>query len=421
VIYVIPYTSIIEQTAQEFRKHLGEDNVLEHHSNYAFEDVDDDELTQRELHVENWDAPIIVTTNVQFFESLFSSKPGKCRKIHNIANSVIILDEAQMLPIPFLTPCKRALKELVEKYNCTAVLMSATQPPHFGGAIEIMPNAEELGNFFNRTKIIKLGPKSDDELVCEILKEPQVLVIVNIKSHAAALSEKLGGTYCLTTNMYPAHRSRVLAEIKERLKNSDKPVRVVSTQLMEAGVDINFPVVFRAACGLDSLVQSAGRCNRERNLPEFGRVYSFESPDENLRGHLQRAAILGQSAADIQDYFAKQYKLTDNDAKKIMDEFRYELNFETVGNKFKLIDDCGRQVIIPHDDKAKDLLEKLKYAEYKKGILRKLRKYAVNVRQDIDLPTEIIADIAEVLCDVENYYDADKGLKTYIGAEAIFA
>jgi CRISPR-associated endonuclease/helicase Cas3 len=415
VIYAIPYTSIIEQTADQFRKALGAENILEHHSNYAFEDSDDDE---RDLHAENWDAPIVITTNVQFLESLFSHRPGRCRKIHNIAGSVVILDEAQMLPIPFLDPCRRALQELADNYNCTIVLMSATQPPHFENAVEIIKNRAELEKFFKRTETIKLGPQNDDELARDLLQEPQVLAIVNTKGHAADLAGRIGA-YCLTTNLCPAHRCAVLDEIKSKLR-AGAPVRVVSTQLIEAGVDIDFPVVYRAACGLDSLAQSAGRCNREGKLPALGRVYHFESPHEKLRGYLQRTAAIGAAAENLDDYFARLAAIEEKDAKKIMEEFKHSLNFETVGNLFRLIEDSGRPVVIPFDDNARKLLNDLRFTEHKKKILRGLRRYSVNVRHGVRLPTEMVADLVEVLCDMD-CYDEKLGLKPNTGAEAIFA
>jgi CRISPR-associated helicase Cas3/CRISPR-associated endonuclease Cas3-HD len=420
VIYSIPYTSIIEQTAAEFKKKFGVDFVLEHHSNYAFEDAagGDDEASDSELHTENWDAPVVVTTNVQFFESLFSNRPGRCRKLHNIANSVIILDEAQMLPVPFLEPCRRAISELAENYGCTVVSMSATQPPHFEKAVEIIEDTTELEKFFSRTKIIKLGRKSDEELLPDLRNEPQVLVIVNTKAHARALCSKLGdGAYCLTANLCPKHRSLVLAEIKDKLALG-LSVRVVSTQLIEAGVDIDFPAVYRAACGLDSLAQSAGRCNRERKLPDLGRVYSFESAEENLRGYLSRTAVYGMQSDGLDDYFNRLYRNESTDKHKILGQIDGpEFLFETISNLFRLIDDCGEPAIVPFDDEAKDLLRQLEFAPSKR-VLRKLRPYTVNVRDISALPTKSLCglvNVVDICC-----YGPKMGIGMDLETEALF-
>jgi CRISPR-associated endonuclease/helicase Cas3 len=423
VIYAIPYTSIIEQTSKTFKSIFDDDAVLEHHSNYAFEDKaanSSDDREEHELHTENWDAPIVVTTNVQFFESLFSNRPGRCRKIHNISKSVVILDEAQMLPVPFLAPCRRALSELAENYGCTVVLMSATQPPNFPEAAEIIKNHAEIEKSFSRTEIIRLGKKSDDEILPELAKERQALVIVNTKAHARALCEKLGpGTCCLTTNLCPKHRTKILEEVKRKLKAGD-PVKVVSTQLVEAGVDIDFPAVWRAACGLDSLAQAAGRCNREGKLEKPGRVHSFESTEEKLRGYLQRTAVQGGLALNLADYFRRLYANEDNDTKNIIGLLeKTAMFFETVSDLFKLIEDDGVPVIVPFDEEAERLIEKLSFAPSKET-LRKLRPYTVNVQREAfpRLATRNIGDFVNVL-DISDY-DLITGVKDAYGAEAVF-
>ncbi|MFT9056848.1 MAG: CRISPR-associated helicase Cas3', partial [Ethanoligenens sp.] len=269
VIYVIPYNSIIEQNAAVFKKILGEENVLEHHSNFNYDDSSEQLIRQR-LATENWDMPVIVTTTVQFFESLFANRSSKCRKLHHLADSVIIFDEAQMLPLPYLKPCVRAIAELVYNYGCTSVLCSATQPalgeqfPKELLTRELCSGTGKLYSFFRRTELIQVGPLSDAELAKRLNMEKQVLCIVNTRAQAQALFLLLQkeGSFHLSTLMYPKHRSQVLDEIRQRLRNG-KPCRVVATSLIEAGVDVDFPVVYRAQAGLDSQIQAAGRCNRE--------------------------------------------------------------------------------------------------------------------------------------------------------------
>ena len=309
VIYVIPYTSIIEQNAKVFRDALGDLSyaVVEHHSNFDPKNIGKDsegdpDTTAHDLACENWDAPIIVTTNVQFFESLFASKKTRCRKLHNIANSVVILDEAQMLPVNLLRPCIEAIRELSERYHTSVVLCTATQPAlnkrddfKFGleNAREIVGDkatVEKLYNDLKRVDVEFIGKQTDDELVERLKKHEQVLCIVNTKGHARKLFEKLKETgiddeslFHLSTNLCPEHRSVVFEGfIKPRLKDG-LPCIVISTQLVEAGVDIDFPIVYRATAGIDSIAQAAGRCNREGELKDDkgnlikGKTYVFES------------------------------------------------------------------------------------------------------------------------------------------------
>lgn len=276
VIYAIPFTSIIEQNAKIFQDILGRDEVLEHHCNFKESDDLEDVAynSRRGLATENWDAPVVVTTNVQFFESLFHNKPSRCRKLHNIARSVIILDEAQAIPTEYMEPCLAALRELVEHYGCTIVLCTATQPALDDKSSlrmalpkieEIVDDSKHLYEALQRTTVSFVGKLTDDELAVRLEEENQVLSIVSTKPQARALFELLqghDGVFHLSTNMYPQHRRRVLDEIRTRLKQN-KTCRVISTSLVEAGVDLDFPVVYRAMAGLDSIAQAAGRCNRE--------------------------------------------------------------------------------------------------------------------------------------------------------------
>lgn len=415
IIYAIPFTSIIEQNAQVFSKALGAENVLEHHCNYKR--CDDPEWqeyeTRRTLRAENWDVPVVVTTNVQFFESLFSNRTSRCRKLHNIADSVIVLDEAQAIPTGYLEPCLAALRELVERYNCTVVLCTATQPAlddqslrlRLPEVLEIMDDPVRLYEDLRRVSLTFLPPLSDEDLVSRLTALEQILCVVHTKRHAqeiyAALAKnnpKKSGLYHLSTNMYPAHRSRVLTNIRQDLE-AGTPCRVISTSLIEAGVDIDFPVVYRAMSGLDSIAQAAGRCNRSGLLPELGEMFVFETDRmprlpwftlcasktrEVLRNLPQGAEPLGLDA--IRRYFELLYDLEDKDIKGILDRFNagagpdLAFPFKDVANAFQLIEDNTIGVIIPIEEEAEKLVRELRYADFPRSTLRKLQQYTVAVR-----------------------------------------
>ena len=271
IIYVIPYTSIIEQTAQEFRTILGAENVLEHHSNAAYEI--DAEATPKTVRLaqaaENWDMPVVVTTAVQFFESLYANRPSQCRKLHNLAGSVILFDEAQLLPLPCLRPCVHAIAQLVQHYGASAVLCTATQPalgPLFAEflpgrpAVELCPPELCPPESFRRVCFRQAGRLDWDTLSGQLQQHEQVLCVVNSRKSAQEIFTRLSGegNFHLSTLMYPAHRRAKLEEIRRRLREG-LPCRVISTSLIEAGVDVDFPAVFREEAGLDSILQAAGR------------------------------------------------------------------------------------------------------------------------------------------------------------------
>ena len=298
IVYVIPFTSIIEQNAAEFRnvfKELGDDVVLEHHG--AFDDAEfnwpQESKDKLCMAMENWNAPVVVTTAVQFFESLFADRTSKCRKLHNIVGSVIILDEAQMLPQKLLRPTMAAIDELARNYHCSVVLCTATQPAlkrtdefcnGFENVREIAPDPPRLYDLMDRVTVRHIGAQTDDQLTDQIESHEQILVIVNNRQHARALYDRIGrgdGHFQLTTLMCAKHRKEKLAIIKQRLKDGEL-CRVVSTSLIEAGVDVDFPFVMRAESGLDSVAQAAGRCNREgRRLKNESEVLIFSTPDWN--------------------------------------------------------------------------------------------------------------------------------------------
>lgn len=413
VIYVIPFTSIIEQNAAVFREalsDLGDLAVLEHHSAFFDDEQQSPEARNKlRLAMENWDAPIIVTTAVQFFESLFADRPSKCRKLHNIAKSVVILDEAQVLPLKLLRPCVAALDELARNYRSSIVLCTATQPaleaPAFHSGLEnvreLAPEPERVFKVLERVRIRHIGEKSDSELVDEISSREQVLCIVNNRRHARALFELISeqhGAFHLTTLMCARHRTQVLGEIKKRLKHN-KPCRVVATSLVEAGVDVDFPTVLRAEAGLDSIAQAAGRCNREGKRPvDVSEVLVFcpiaeqWKPPPELKQFAQVAREVWRQYPDkalslgaIQEYFRLLYwqKSEQLDAYDLLGRFAEGgldgLPFETVATKFRMIESTQCPVIIPFDESAREALNALSYADRVKSIARRLQPYVVQL------------------------------------------
>lgn len=411
VIYVIPYTSIIEQNAQVFRDIVGEQNVVEHHANIDYGDEDWNPKDRNRLATENWDAPIIVTTNVQFFESLFAAKTSRCRKLHNIANSVVIFDEAQMIPIPYLMPCVRAIGELVHNYASTAVLCSATQPALEGlfpkeiCSSEIMDDVQGLYQFFRRVKLRQLGELTDEELAKQLNAQPQVLCITGTRKQAQNLFDLLEGEGCfhLSTLMTPIHRKQMIARIRQRLSQG-LPCKVVSTSLIEAGVDVDFPVVYRAQTGLDSQIQAAGRCNREGKRDAEQSWVNIYRPEGKYLTHVPHAQRLPVEVAEmvaknhedctdpaaIAEYFNTLYFLKGKESLDLqgivprMEEGIAGLSFPfaDVAKAFKLIEDNTLPVLIPLDDTAKLLHERLKSGERNRGLLRKIGPYCVNVYEN---------------------------------------
>jgi len=397
---VIPYTSIIEQYAAVFRQILGGDCVIEHHSNRE----PDGDGPQR-LACENWDAPIIVTTAVQFFESLYANRSSQCRKLHNIAGSVLIFDEAQMLPIPYLEPCVQAIAELVRNYGCTALLCTATQPalqPVFNRlktglhSEELIPDPDVLSRALRRVVFRQEGTQTTGELAERLAAEAQTLCIVNTRKRARELYGMLpaGESFHLSTLMTPRHRRAVLEEVRRRLAEG-LPCRVVSTCLIEAGVDVDFPCVFRELAGLDSILQAAGRCNREnRRDPEKSPVTVFffdEAPPPLFRQNIAstREALRNGRAPDdpaaIQTYFRflHQLKETELDEHQILDKIRrgiggVQLPFATLAREVKLIGTDTRTVYIPNVHNA-DLLAALRNGAVSRELFRALGRDAVNI------------------------------------------
>jgi CRISPR-associated endonuclease/helicase Cas3 len=410
IIYVIPYTSIIEQTADQFRAIFGE-AVLEHHSNLEVADASREDARSR-LACENWDAPLIVTTTVQFFESLFASRTSRCRKLHNIAQSIVVLVEAQLLPTDFLKPVLEIMRELQENYGVTFVLSTATQPalgphrsmdfdfPGLPGLREIIPPSLNLYERLQRTKIQNLEgltiPVSWESLASRLSGHESVLCIVNRRDDARVLWEKMpAGTFHLSALMCGAHRSERIAEIKANLKTK-KPTKVISTQLVEAGVDLDFPVVYRALAGLDSMAQAAGRCNREGALKQ-GMVYIFQPESKIPVGHLRQAAEIGRqllmeqkidplAPERFEQFFRMFYWMRGPmlDKENIMEllgnDLELRISFRTAAEKFKLIDEGAyAPVLVPYGEKGGKLIELLRHQGPERWILRQTQRYVVNL------------------------------------------
>lgn len=434
VIYVIPYTSIIEQTAAIFANILGQQNVLEHHASFDWDDAlrrnaveDENAVHLAALHkaTENWDAPVVVTTAVQFFESLFANRTSRCRKLHNIAGSVVVLDEAQTLPLQFLQPCLAMLAELSRNYRSSIVLCTATQPAissaqGFTGGLDIVadhelaPEPQRLYTALKRTSIDFVGVKTDAEIADRFAAADQMLCIVNRRNHAQDLYkaiQDLPGAVHLTTLMCPRHRRAVLADVRQHLTD-EKPVRVVSTSLIEAGVDVDFPEVWRAAAGLESIAQAAGRCNREGRRAT-GPVRVFEPAEaaapHELEQRWQATKPLFERFADVQSleaveaYFKAFYWQKGPDATdaakigsvtgilKSIQEHKADLlfPFADIAAAFKIIDDWTMPVIVPwratpEDTAAQDLLSAIKAMDKPaRGHLRRLQQYSVAVPPDV--------------------------------------
>ena len=409
VIYAIPYTSIIEQTANIFRE-IFSSAVIEHHSNI---DPDKEDSKSR-LAAENWDVPIIITTNVQIFESLFAARTSRCRKLHNIVNSIVVLDEAQLLPPAFLEPILNIINLLSRHYGVTFVFSTATQPAlnsreGFGWRFKGLDNVKEiisnpalLSRRLERVRVEMpqdlLVPQSWVDVAQAVQAHDSMLAIVNTRNDARKLHALMPkGTRHLSALMCGEHRSRVIAEIKNKL-NHGEAVRVVSTQLVEAGVDMDFPVVYRALAGLDSIAQAAGRCNREGKLVGKGKVVVFVPPPARLpemvrKGHDTTVALLSGYNGDLFSpqlflrFFELFYSKTNLDKHGIGELLKpdgaLQVQFRTVEKRFRLIEESDYQAVLVRYDngnnEADKLLAKLEENGPKRWLMRKLQRYTVNI------------------------------------------
>ncbi len=453
VIVALPFTSIIEQTSEVLRDvfaSLGHEVVLEHHSA-----VDPDRATALgRVAAENWDAPLTVTTQVQLFESLFANRSGACRKLHNLIDSVLVLDEVQSLPSNLLEPILDVVDELVRHYGVTVLMMTATQPAlhrrpigarEFPGLTtaprEIIPEwlASRLWDGLRRVEVhwpttwnADASKEPDSfwsELAAKLAENPQALAITHLKKDGQALWQALSHldptAFHLSAAMCPAHRSKVLAEVKRCLK-AGKGCRLVSTQVVEAGVDIDFPVVFRAMAGLESLAQSAGRCNREGTRAK-GDFFVYEaptSPPKSLRLHKDVAQTMLDAVPDLdifepstfQSYFSRLYAHKDLDLPGVQ-AMRASLNFQETAAAFRMIEQATTTVFIPYDDRAKAALKGLRFAGPSRDRLRLLQRYGVSVYTNQFKSLQAEGAIEELhpglwsLCSDLNY-DKNLGLRT---------
>ncbi len=437
IIYVIPYTSIIEQNAKVFKNILGEENVIEHHSNFD----NGDENSRSRLATENWEAPIVVTTNVQFFESLFAARTSRVRKLHNIVNSVVILDEAQLLPVEFLVPTLKALEQLVCSYRTSVVFCTATQPSltrsssvkvlrkhGLQNVLEIINNPNALAEQLERVTIHPPAdwevPREWEDIAAEMQTHTRVLCIVNRRDDARDLykimKQNKDGLYHLSALMCPAHRSRVITEIKERLKDKTLPTRVISTQLIEAGVDVDFPVVYRSLAGLDSIAQAAGRCNREGTLgSKGGKVFIFIPPKPAPMGILRKSADAGKEilraayknggTSITLDMFTRFFDMfyenvNSLNAHNILDDLKsneFKFEFQAAARKYKLIDETlGMPVVVlygPEYKRIKEYIDMLIAKPYERWILRKLQRYTITIPKSWHARLLKSEDIEEVI------------------------
>jgi CRISPR-associated endonuclease/helicase Cas3 len=441
VIVAVPYTSIIEQTVNVYRGILGEDSVLEHHSASKEPDAEDArrEVAQARLATQNWDAPLIVTTTVQLFESLFANRPSRCRKLHNIVGSVIILDEVQTLPYSLLEPILSVLRELVERYKVTLVLCTATQPALEGqsrylegfatGSIkDIIPIAKAKEQFASLSRVNYDIPNESwswARLAEDVEQQDQALVILNTRKDALAVLDQLESsehTFHLSTLLCGKHRREVLEKVIIRLKKK-QPCFLISTQVVEAGVDLDFPTVYRAIAPLDRIVQAAGRCNREGTRESKGRVVIFD-PEEGStpRGEYDTAIAITKdllkspdldldSPIIFEEYFRKLYKNVDTDKRHIQ-ELRKNLNYPEVSKQFKFINDDTTPVVIQYDNRARELLRLIERRGLLSSDYRSLQPYLVNLRNyEFKQAEELRKEIAPGLwLWNEGNYDRIKGI-----------
>lgn len=454
IIFAIPYTSIITQTAQIYRSIFGEDNVIEHHSN-----TDDKTNSQeRKLATENWDAPIVVTTNVQLFESLFANKTSRCRKLHNLVNSIIILDESQMLPPEFLQPILTILEGLVDDYGVSVMFSTATQPTitgRIGGkgqhafdgvssksVREVVHNIDNLVSDLKRVAIHlpqNISETVDWSVIAEELQlHEQVLCVVNTRNQCRELHELMPkDTLHLSRLMCTEHIMDVIQEIKKRLKKN-RPVRVISTQLIEAGVDIDFPVVYRAIAGLDSIAQCAGRCNREGSLnkenklglmkvfvPKTGVPIGLMRKGADTFKELVLSGVEDENTLldpkTFQEYFKLFFSRIDNfdkpDIKSLLwnDAGHMKFQFATAAKNFRLIDDKNAHTIIVGYKDGNNLIELLKCKGPETWLMRKLQRFTVSVNER-DFEEILKADLISELhgCWIQDYsklYSQHSGLQ----------
>ena len=435
IIVVIPYTSIIDQNAKAYRDVFGQENVIDHHASLDPKT----ETGRNRIACENWDAPVIVTTSVQFIESLFANRTSRCRKLHNIANSVVIFDEVQTLPSGHLIPILDLLKQLVANYKVSLVLSTATQPAlkhrdslrcGFENVTEIVSDVKQVFESLRRVNVNwpadLTKPVEWPKLAATLQRYDEVLCVVHRRNDARELAnllaadpESSGGLEHLSALMCPNHRLKVIDEVKAKLAanrerrsrgEAIEPIRLISTQLIEAGVDLDFPVVYRAAGGLDAVAQAAGRCNREGKLNGLGEVHIFVAPTEPPPGTprlglaVTRKMVAVEPALDPLDpyrfdrFFQELYFLQSSLDEKKIQALREDWKFKSVAEAFEMIDsEGGEAVVVPYGD-ALARLDELRCYGPNRDRLRALQPFVVNLYKQ-QLTTLENAGAIEVVAD----------------------
>lgn len=426
IIYVIPYMSIIDQTVKTFAEMFGDANVLAHYSQADWQINDDAANADKQIAAENWNAPIVITTAVQFFESLYGNKTSPLRKLHNIANSVIVFDEAQTLPVEYLLPCLKAICSLVDDYRCSAVLCTATQPTT-NGYIDNMRNdshdIKEIVNIsdaqrelFDRTAIKFAGTITQHDLAKQLAGQLQTLCVVNTRAAAQELYEEVknrcddpNGVYCLTTLQCPYDRQTIIDEIRTKLA-TDQPCRVVSTSLIEAGVDLDFPTAWRQTAGLDSILQIAGRCNRNGKHNKNDSVVTIFDDGERIPRYIKQnadAMALTRSIYDdvtsadaIRSYFDALFGLKgENTLDKhaiLKQSASTTMPFAHIANEMNIVSNDNIDIIINQNDAADKLIDQLRNGYASRTTIRQLSMYTVSVPKHQFDKMKAYIDIIEI-------------------------
>jgi CRISPR-associated endonuclease/helicase Cas3 len=432
---------------------LGEDAVLEHHSAVKPDEGNQEDARVRQaqarLATQNWDAPLIVTTTIQLFESLFANRPSRCRKLHNVVKSVIVLDEVQTLPVALLTPILSVLKELCRQYQVSVVLCTATQPalegstPYLegfpaGSVRDIIPKEKAVEHFAALSRVNYTTPRqkwSWQEVARNVQQHDQALVILNTRKDALAVLDELlilkedsGHIFHLSTLLCGQHRREVLRQVRERL-TAKQPCYLISTQVVEAGVDLDFPVVYRAIGPLDRIVQAAGRCNREGLRSEKGQVIIFcpedgKVPPGEYRKAFEETSILLQrenlnwdDPKIFENYFQRLYQGLNPDQHSVQ-PFREALDYPEVAARFKLIPDDTTPVVIEYDQRSCQIIQRLRRIGLRSGDVKVLQPYLVNLRSKEFRETEELRELlAPGIWLWQGNYHEKKGIA--VGDEAI--
>lgn len=453
IIYIIPYNSIIDQTSDVFDKLFGDSaNILRHQSTFSYDDIkdiDEDYRLTANLATENWDAEFIITTAVQFFESVYANQRGKLRKLHNMADSILIFDEAHLMPPNYLQPCLRAISYITKYLNSEAVFLTATMPNFEKiidqyavknmSVLDLVDNRRDFSKFA-KCEYTNIGEQSFDGLLTKSFMFPSSLIIVNKRASAKRLySLCQGKKYHLSTYMTAFDRKNVIDEIKRELVTlendypnftnvpDDRKITVVSTSLIEAGVDLDFFTVFRELSGLDSILQAGGRCNREgkRKSAEVS-IFTLDvergKPLPDARANITKGIIEEfqdiSSPESVNTYFERLFFTQRDDiTKNSISNFCKSPNsiiFKKYANDFELIDSKTVSVVVARDKKSEELIEQLKYT--KKCNSRKLQKYGCSVyNSEFDelLKQHVIDDFESGIYCLTNpdYYDAETGIR----------